>query len=255
MTSKPKLPLNWKELLAIILAIVSFKVDDTKLVFFCLLAIAAIVCWGIVAHYDVRRSFKILLCLAVIEIAFGLFVYLRAGAIEKELVQHIGFLLPGNDPAPISKCPADRPTVYVGQMTLPVERSPYSVLHSGDKPILVLKIQTFDYWIGSVERLTIDKLYLEGDQGQEAVDITDDKYFVASSIRYDRTSRSNLSIFDRGNEIFNIQFLNDKAIKVRGVFRRGDHVVTVTDTAIVNAVGGRILPGTGCWHIQNGFEF
>lgn len=255
MTSKPRLPLNWRELLAIILAIVSFKVDDTKLVFICLLAAAAISCWGIVDHYDVRRSFKVLLCLAVAQVAFGLFLYLRSGAIEKELIQYVGFLLPGNDLAPTSKCPANRPTFYLGQMTLPVERSPYSVLRSGDKPILVLKIQRIDYWIGSVERPTIDKLYLEDGQGREAVDITDDEYFVAPYVRFNRTSRSDLTIFDRGNEIFNIQFLNDKAIKVRGVFRRDGHLMTVTDTAIVNAVGGRILPGTGCWRIENGFEF
>jgi formate hydrogenlyase subunit 4 len=77
MVERQRFPLNWKELLALVLAVVSMRIDDTAFVFFCLLLAVILGCWGTTAHHIFRRATKILICIAIFEVALALFLFLR----------------------------------------------------------------------------------------------------------------------------------------------------------------------------------
>src|SRR5262245_55028868 len=98
-------PLGWREIIALILAVASMSIDNSAFVGICLLLAASIGCWGVVTHHRPWKTpVKIIVCAAVIEGTIGLFFYLRAAALEKELQQYRGTLYAAELPAPKSPC-------------------------------------------------------------------------------------------------------------------------------------------------------
>jgi hypothetical protein len=221
--------LPWKEIMALLLAVASMGIDHTLFVACCLTAAVGFGCWGIATDFEIQYSSKILLCLVVIGGALGLFIYLRSANIEKALHQAEGILVPGNRSSPPDPCaiPPQAVALYLGKGAVLLEGAGIFNFSIGGEPFLSIEQKNFWRW----PYLVIRKLKLLNSDGNALTDIGSNTYYVWPLARVKRTDFSTFTVFDnRDSEVLDIDYLNRKAIRLRGVFRTEQGIIAnITD--------------------------
>jgi hypothetical protein len=179
--------------------------------------------------------------LSSLVLAAAVLLYFFAPAeLPTETSEH-GWLLPANEPTPPTGCP---------RRDLPDDPGILFVAgHSGiltDNPGKSRVLTIDDVAILSVER-DGNKLMLDADIYSPSTGnlvariLRNEFHLVASEYSYhsDRDKdRSKLAIYDRkGDEVFFVEYVNPRAVRVRGVFASpGGMVVRVTDEKIVATI-------------------
>lgn len=253
-------PFRWTDGLATLLAIVGVVASDPTAAGICLMSAAIVGCFGVINHHNWSVSIKIVICALVFQAAAALFLYIHHMAVQRALEQSRGIMLAGNGKSPVNNCQttpsSNIAVVHLGSMFVSVAKSIYPVLSAGDRGVLTIERKTYDFLLGSLNALSIKQLQLFDDLGREVVFINDDKYVVRESARFERTKMNNITVFDyRGVEILNIEYTNPKMIQIRGVFRSGNSILTITDRETINSAGAKLVGGTGCFNIANGIKF
>jgi hypothetical protein len=145
-------------------------------------------------------------------------------------------LFPGDKPMPTlpRNCPipSNAVAVFFGSNVAFSSKFPYAVLNMGGLEMLSIARPP------KQDALAVSTLRIFDDLGNIIVRIDSDGFWVAPSLRRKRPNKSTLIVFDRSdNEALHIEFLNPRALSVRGIFRdRRGRVVRITDDAL-------ILPG------------
>ena len=259
MTST-RTPFKWTDGLFVLLAVLGFLITNLTLAGLVLLLAVGVAWYGIIAHHNWRMSFKVLACITVLFGAWAIFLYLHHDAVDRALQQSKATLVAGTDPSPVNKCASQQSkndtVLHLGSIFILVSKNIYPVLSIGGRNMLTVERKTYDFLIVRLSTLSIKSLQLFDDLGREAVIVKEDKYEVRPTARFDRKSLNNLSVFDyHGDEILNLEYTNDNMIQLRGVFRSRNTIIRITDHELINAVGGKVVGGTGCWQIADGMAF
>lgn len=256
MVERHQLPLNWKEwlalALAVILAVASMKPDDTVLVFVCLLAAAILGCWGVSGHQNLKRIYKLYICIAITQAALLLFIYLRAAAIEKELHNLEGTLLPGDGQTPQSDCLKDAPPgamkIFLADSVIVTYDDVLDLISVKKVPLLTLQLKEVDWYLFKTRILKIKELKLLDDENKNIAYISDNDYWVSRSSRMVRSSRSNLQVFDsHGDKVLDIEFINDKSIRISGEFGYDKKSMVYIEDKLITINDGHAMYSNVCW--------
>lgn len=217
-------------LVALPLAYAGMIVDNMLMVGICLGVSGAIAIAPAVWHHEVRPALRIGWVGLIVLVFGGLFWIIKEGHEKKELALYSGVLISENlpDPTTTARCniPDGALKIYLGRNAIAYTPTlPRVIIEIGGQQILTVD--------RAADGLVISNLYLFDDRGDTIVHFDSDGFRVSAGVRTERPDRHTLIVYDRtGVEVFNIQFLNPKAMYVRGIFRRSGSNATITDGGI-----------------------
>lgn len=160
-----------------------------------------------------------------------------AGAKERELAKVEGTVVPGYEPTPLLQCRINPEsfTVILGNNVFTNVTFPHVILQFGRRPVL-----TMERDVKGMYSITYN---LVDDRGDTLVSATKSKYSRRLGVRAERSDKSHLKVYDHKDDVvFDFNFLNDRTIRISGVFRDPDS----PGKAISIESGGEIQSG-GTW--------
>ena len=170
------------------------------------------------------------------------------GLWERDTNYELTHLVAGNEPMPTSvpcvKPAQDKLVVFLGDKfaVTPVADFPHTVISMGrdrqSKPLPVLVIDKNDRGI------SIKKLLLYGERGTTITSIDDDAPWHNSNFRVTKVNPHRLIARDeQDQEILDLEFLNQHAIRLTGVFRHPRMLPLAIKSDIIIAGNVRMIDG------------
>jgi hypothetical protein len=150
-----------------------------------------------------------------------------------DLSKNEGVLVPGAEATPVlpnackDSVPSDAMMLFFGTSVSWFTGNKQTIIQMRGEPMLVVAKD-------GNGNLTIETLKIFDDQNEIIANVDKDGFWVRNTNRKKRPDPSTLMVYDRKDaEALKIQFLNPRAIIVRGIFRRENvPSVVITDTHV-----------------------
>ena len=141
---------------------------------------------------------------------------------EHEKNFELTHLVAGNSPTPATVCASQAPDKFFvflgGNVSVLAASGIHTILTMGrdsnGKPLAMFSISNSDRGI------SITKLLIYGRDGKIITSIDSDEYWTNSNFHSKKISPSQLLVYDdQEQEVLNVDFLNNHALKITGIFR------------------------------------
>jgi len=190
---------------------------------------------------------------AIVSLYVSLFFLVSYPAIKKReakelsetLKEFSGTLIPANDPTPQNPCPFSGSVgVFLGSSVAWANTFPFTVLLFNSKPVLTIDKDDHGILVGTEIRDRSGVLIARMRRNEFDVNANN----IFKKVRPDR---STLVVENQNGEtVLNIRYLNPSSVRVVGVYRDKNSVLSINDSEMLFLPNGHVIRGF-CTNINN----
>ncbi len=232
-------------IIAILLGVVGWNVDDILWLTVCIFLAAAAVCVIILTHIELKLIVRLVLSVVTLIVSYSILDYLKNRIDQRDLARNEGILYPGNLPMPHSRCQIAQNEValFAGNNVHKGQHFNNTILMIGGEEIIGVEAAE-----GPALKLRVLRIFDDHDDIIARVD--QNRIWLHPNARKSRPDRSTLIVYDHKDvQVLNLKFLNPRAIAVTGIFRaRGMSTVVITDRGI--EANGFTAAGDCIWNVR-----